>query len=117
MGSYNLTASMPCDKRVLMRLISRSAIREFLDRRPECVDASEPLSAWYREVKRAEWKTSADIKVRFRSVSFLHDNKVVFNIWGNKYRLIVRINYGSGIVYILFIGTHKEYDKINAEEV
>ena len=69
------------------------------------------LDSWYIEAKSAIWKTPQDIKNRFSSASFLADNKVVFNIHGNDYRLLTRINYDSGTVFILFIGTHAEYNK------
>jgi mRNA interferase HigB len=69
------------------------------------------------EAKRAEWKTPADIKVQYRSASILKGGRVVFNICGNKYRLIVKFDYEKGIGLVRFIGTHKEYDEINAEEV
>lgn len=100
-----------------MRIISVSRFHEFLAGRPECADAKQPLDAWFREVKKAQWTTPADIKEKYKSASIVGDNRVVFNIAGNKYRLVVRINYKAKIVYIRFIGTHREYDKINAEEV
>ena len=73
--------------------------------------------AWHDEVKRAIWKNSADVKAQFGTASILGNNRVVFNIHGNKYRLVVMINYQSDIVYIRFIGTHKEYNKIDVKEV
>ena len=68
-------------------------------------------------MKSASWKTPNDVKRRFRSDSIIGDNRVVFNIAGNKYRLIVKIHYNTGIVYLRFVGTHKHYDAVNAEEV
>jgi len=68
-------------------------------------------------MKSASWKTPNDVKSQFRSASIIGDNRVVFNIAGNKYRLIVKIHYNTGIVYVRFIGTHPDYDAINAEEV
>jgi len=85
--------------------------------REGCKDAKGPLDVWWHEAKRAKWKTWTDIKEQYRSASVLKDNRVVFNIGGNKYRLVVRINFMTQVVYIRFVGTHKEYDKINAEEV
>jgi len=76
-----------------------------------------PLTAWYAEALKVQWSTPQDIKTHYKTASFLADNRVVFNIGGNKYRLIVKINYVYGMVYIRFIGTHAEYDKINAEEI
>ncbi len=79
------------------------------------------LKAWFSEAEHASWKTSSDIKSRYSNASFLKDNRVVFNIKGNDYRLVVKIRYASdqsdGVVYIRFIGTHAEYDRINAETI
>ena len=75
------------------------------------------LKAWFAEVQKAEWSNPAEIKAQYRSASILKNNRVVFNICGNKHRLIVRINYESKTVFIRFLGTHEEYDKINAEEI
>lgn len=80
-------------------------------------DSEKRLKAWYYETKHSDWKSFSDIKNRYRDADLLPDNRVVFNIKGNKYRLIVKINYRWGIVYIRFIGTHAEYDKINAETI
>lgn len=76
--------------------------------------SKSPLNSWYYEVKKETWRTSADVKQKYSSASLLSNNRIVFNIGGNKYRLLCRINYTSKIVYILFIGTHKEYDHIDA---
>ena len=75
------------------------------------------FQAWYILMKSASWQTPNDVKSQFRSASIVGDNRVVFNIAGNKYRLIVKIHYNTGIVYVRFIGTHRQYDAINAEEV
>lgn len=75
------------------------------------------LMAWFKEAEKAFWKSPSDIKKQYRSASIIADNRVVFNICGNKYRLVVKINYGYGMVYIRFIGTHQQYDKVNVEEV
>ncbi len=80
-------------------------------------DAINPLAEWYAEVSKASWQTPQDIKARYKSASFLSDNRVVFNIAGNKYRLVVKINYSYSAAYVRFVGTHAEYDKINAEEI
>ncbi|MBU8541991.1 type II toxin-antitoxin system HigB family toxin [Falsiroseomonas tokyonensis] len=98
-----------------MRIISRSTLLAFHEGRPERVDARAALEAWYREAKKASWSTSADVKAQYRSASILKGGRVVFNICGNKYRLVVRVNYGVGVVYVRFIGTHSEYDNIDAE--
>ncbi len=76
-----------------------------------------PLRIWYQETQKAEWRTPNDVKKDHPSASIINKNRVVFNIKGNKYRLVCHIRYRIGIVYIRFIGTHAEYDKINVEEV
>lgn len=97
-----------------MRIISRRTLREFWAKRP---DVKRPLQAWYANVKRANWKTPSDIKAAYRNASFVENSRVVFNIKGNSYRLVVAIKYQYGIVYIRFVGTHQEYDKIDAATV
>lgn len=97
-----------------MRVIARSTLREYGDDVP---DAKAALDSWYHEAKNAEWKTPADIKDKYRHASILKNNRVVFNIAGNKFRLIAGVNYDAGIVFIKFIGTHAEYDKVDAEKV
>lgn len=82
-----------------------------------CQDAKGPLDAWYHEAKNANWASWPDIKAQYRTASVLKNNRVVFNIGGNKYRLIVAINFPTQTVYIRFVGTHKEYDKIDAEVI
>ena len=97
-----------------MRVIARKVLRLFWDKYP---DAEQPLKAWYAEAKKASWQTPSDIKALYRSASILKNNRVVFNIGGNKYRLIVKINYPFQIAYIRFLGTHEEYDEIDAETI
>ena len=97
-----------------MRIISRRKLSQFWEQR---TDAEDALKAWFKEAEHAQWKTTSDIKARYRSADFLKDNRVVFNIKGNRYRLVVKIHYNMQVVYIRFIGTHKEYEGINAEEV
>ena len=97
-----------------MRLISRRKLIEFWTR---YADREEQLKAWASEVEHANWKTPSDVKARYGTADFLKGDRVVFNIKGNHYRLIVKIQYNIQIVFIRFIGTHKEYDKINAEDV
>ena len=99
-----------------MRVISRRALREFWER-PGRRDAEQPLRSWFREATRADWASPAKVKAAFRSASIVGNSGVVFNIAGNKYRLVVRVNYPYRIVYVRFIGTHREYDKIDVEEV
>jgi mRNA interferase HigB len=97
-----------------MRIISRRTLREFWEKHP---DARQSLQAWYVDVKRAEWKTPSDIKDVYRNASIVGNNRAVFNIKGNHYRIIVAIQYEFGIVYIRFVGTHPEYDKIDATRI
>ena len=99
-----------------MRIISVKKLRDFWSNQ-NYKDSKQSLRAWYQEAKKANWKTPADIKHHYRNASFLANNRVVFNIKGNDYRLVVAIKYEFQIVYIRFVGTHKQYDKINAEEV
>ncbi|MBU0483778.1 MAG: type II toxin-antitoxin system HigB family toxin [Proteobacteria bacterium] len=97
-----------------MRVIKLRTLKQFWLEKP---DAENALKAWYAEARAAEWRSPADIKEKFRSASILQDSRVVFNICGNKYRLIVKVIYPFPTIYIRFIGTHKEYDAINAEEI
>lgn len=97
-----------------MHVIARPCLIGFWMKHP---DAEGPLRAWYAEAKAAEWSSSADIKKRYSTASILNSERVVFNIGGNKYRLVVRINYASGTVFVGFVGTHKDYDSIDAEAV
>jgi mRNA interferase HigB len=99
-----------------MRIISRKALRQFWEQ-PQYADSEQPLRAWFRETTRADWKSPAEIKDVYRSASIVGNDRVVFNIAGNKYRLVVRVNYAYGIVYIRFIGTHRQYNRIDVKEV
>lgn len=99
-----------------MRIISRKTLRQFWER-PAYADSEQPLRAWFREASRADWKSSAEVKASFRSASILANSRVVFNIAGNKYRLVVRVNYACRVIYIRFVGTHRQYDRIRAEEI
>ena len=97
-----------------MRIISKKRLRECWERH---VDAEEPLRAWYREVEQEEWETPVQITEKYPNARILGDNRVVFNIKGNQYRLVVKINYPGRIVYIRFVGTHAAYDRVNVLEV
>jgi len=79
--------------------------------------AEQPLKAWFREVSQATWVGPDDIKRRYRHASFIKGNRVIFNIGGNKYRLVTHVNYTARILYIRFIGTHAEYDRIDPEQI
>jgi mRNA interferase HigB len=97
-----------------MRIISRKALREFWEIHP---DAQQPLQAWYADVKQADWQSPADIKRIYRNASIVANNRVVFNIKGNKYRLVVAVHYEYQLVYIRFVGTHQEYDRIDVATI
>lgn len=97
-----------------MRVISVKTLKSFWEKHP---DAESSLRAWYTEAKRARWRSSQDIKTAYRTASILRNNRVVFNVKGNSYRLVVAVKYEFQIVYIRFIGTHAAYDNIKAEEV
>lgn len=97
-----------------MRIIARKTLRDFWEKHP---NARKPLQAWYADAKAAHWKSPKDIKDTYRNASVVANNRVVFNIKGNDYRLVVAINYDFSIVYIRFVGTHKEYDDIDVTKV
>ena len=97
-----------------MRIIAKGRLRDFWELFP---DAKEPLQAWFRETSKADWDTPAKVKDQYRNASIVRDNRVVFNIKGNDYRLVVRIHYEYRFVYVRFIGSHADYDKISVEEV
>lgn len=80
-------------------------------------DAEQPLKSWFHEVKKAQWETPAEIKRHYRTASILKKERVVFNIGGNDYRLVVHVHFKSKVVFIRFVGTHKAYDGINAQNV
>jgi mRNA interferase HigB len=100
-----------------VRIIALSTLKAFLNRSSAYADARELLMAWYRQVKAADWAAPADVKRAIGSSSILKDGRVVFNLAGNKYRLVVWINYQYRVVYIRFIGTHRQYDLIDAQKV
>ncbi len=98
----------------MVRIIAISSLRIFWELNR---DAEEPLKVWYQEAKSADWAIPHQVKAMYRNASVIGDNRIVFNIAGNKYRLIVKFNYPYRIGYVRFIGTHAEYDRIDAEEV
>ncbi len=99
-----------------MRIISRKRLRQFWQR-PGYGDAEQPLRAWFREASKAEWDNPAAIKAIYRSASIIGDSRVVFNIAGNKYRLVGKVNYPYRVIYIRFVGTHRQYDSIDVKEI
>ena len=99
-----------------MRIISKKTLKEYYEQNLY-KDSKSSLEAWYQEVLKANWNNPNEVKKQFGNASIVGDNRVVFNIHGNKYRLIVKINYYAQIIFIRFIGTHKQYDCINAMEI
>jgi mRNA interferase HigB len=97
-----------------MRIIALKTLRLFWEQHP---DARQALQAWYRDAKRATWTTPTDIRYVYRNASFVGPNRVIFNIRGNQYRLVVAINHAHGLVYIRFMGSHQDCDKINAATI
>jgi mRNA interferase HigB len=97
-----------------VRVIAKKTLREFWIKHSDC---EEQLKTWYEDAEEANWKNTHDIKAEYPSASFLNDNRVVFNIKGTKYRLVVRINYKYQIVWIRFIGTHAAYDKVDSTTI
>lgn len=100
-----------------MRVIALSTLKSFWESNPAYLDAKEPILAWYGHALTADWSSPADVKSDFRRASILKDGRVVFNIAGNKYRLVVWINYPYRVVYVRFIGAHAEYDRIDAQTI
>ena len=100
-----------------MRIIAVSTLKLFWSGKSEYQDAEEATMAWYREAVKDDWSTPSDVKQQFGNASVLKDGRVVFNIAGNKYRLVVWINYPYRVVYIRFIGTHRQYDQIDAQTI
>ncbi len=98
-----------------MRIIARSTLKKFWGK-PAYADSEQQLKSWYDEVKKAKWKTFNDIKKDFPTASIVGNGRIVFNIKGNHYRLIAKFEFRLDKVFIRFIGTHKQYDKINASE-
>ena len=97
-----------------MRVISKKPLREFWEKHAE---AKVALQAWYEDALRSEWRTPSEIKGSYGNASIVGDNRVIFNIRGNDYRLVVKVHYDRGYVYVRFVGTHREYDGIDAETI
>ncbi len=103
--------------RFVMRVIAKRTLREFWERHPRNAAAKTPLQDWYAQASAADWATPAAVKAQFGDASILRAGRVVFNVAGNKYRLVVKINYPYRVVYVRFVGTHEEYDRIDANTV
>lgn len=97
-----------------MRVIAKKILRDFWKKH---ADSEEQLKTWYKEASKANWKSPVDIKAEYASASIMKSGRVVFNIVGNKYRLIVDINYVRQWMFIRFIGTHNDYDKVDADKI
>lgn len=97
-----------------VRVIAKRTLRDFWEKHADC---EQQLKSWYRETEKSEWKNINDLKNEYPSASILKDNRIVYNIKGNNYRLIVKFNFEYRICWIRFIGTHKEYDKIDANNI
>lgn len=97
-----------------MRIVARTTLQDYWERNPQ---SKIPLCAWYEAVRRADWKCFADIKATYNSVDYVGNQRYVFNIKGNDYRLVVVIKYTPKLVYIRFVGTHSEYDKIDCSTI
>ena len=97
-----------------MRIISVAPLRECWNIHRE---AEGPLRSWYEMVDRAQWQTSSDVLATFNKADIIPDNRVVFNIFWNRYRIVVKIHYNTGLVFVRFVGTHAEYNRIDAETV
>jgi mRNA interferase HigB len=103
-----------------MRIIARRTLREFVDRRTG--HRGQPalkaaLDAWFDEVRRARWASTADVKRRYATASIVSADRIVFNIKGNDYRLVVAVDFEKGIVWIKSLGTHRDYDRIDVTKV
>ncbi len=97
-----------------MRVIAKKILRDFWEKHADC---EQQLKAWFREAEKAEWENPNKIKAVYPSASILANNRIVFNFKGNNYRLVSKINYDYGMVWIRFVGTHAEYDKIDANKI
>lgn len=100
-----------------MRIIAKRTLRQFWETHPRGAEARTPLQVWYSTVEEKDWASPADVKATYGDASILKNNRVVFNIAGNKFRLVARINYPYRIVYIRFVGTHDEYDRTDVETI
>lgn len=96
------------------RIFSKSTLREYWERQP---DTEQYLKTWYDTAMNADWKTLNDVKQAYANASILKDSRILFNIKGNSYRLVAKINFEKKWIFIRFVGTHEEYDKIDVNTV
>ena len=99
---------------ISMRIFTEQAMKEFAERNPSSKTA---LQVWCKVVRKSEWRSLSDIKDTFNSVDYLGNQRFVFNIKGDEYRLVAVVKFSIGFVYIRFIGTHKDYDKIDCKSI
>ena len=99
-----------------MRVIAKSSLKNFWGQ-PGHADARGPLRSWYDEAVKATWASPQDVKSQYANASICGNNRVVFNVSGNKYRLVVEMQYRAGIVWVKFVGTHAQYDRVDVENV
>lgn len=102
------------DKTKRLRVIAKKILREFWERHNDC---EQQLKSWFQEASKAEWTNPNEIKTEYPSASIIGNDRIVFNIKGNSYRLIVKVNFDYQMVWIRFVGTHSEYDKVNAKTI
>jgi mRNA interferase HigB len=100
-----------------MRVIAKHILREFWEQHPRNAPAKTPLQDWHAQASAADWATPADVKAQFGDASILRAGRVVFNIGGNRFPLVTKINYAYRVVYVRFVGTHEEYDEIDANTI
>jgi mRNA interferase HigB len=100
-----------------MRIIAKRTLRQFWESNPRHRAAKTPLEDWHARTRTADWSTPAELKADFGDASVLKDGRVVFNVGGNKFRLVARINYHYRVVYVRFVGTHQQYDAIDAQKI
>jgi len=100
-----------------VRVIAKRTLKAFWEQAPGQQDVRQALEAWHREARRADWRTPHDVKAQYRSASIVGNNRIVFNICGNKYRLVAQVNYAFQTVLIRFVGTHADYDSIDVENI
>ncbi len=103
-----------CIFQSFMRVIAVSTLREYWKEYPEC---EQSLRSWLQEIKKAKWESPQQLKIQYNNASVLSGKRIVFNINGNKYRLIVDIEFGLQIIFIVWFGSHEEYDKIDAKTI
>jgi len=100
----------------MKNIIALKTLKEHWEK-PGREDSEQAIKSWFKEMKQTDWKNPNEIKKQYKSASIIGDNRIVFNICGNKYRIVVKINYEASWMFIRFVGTHKEYDKIVATTI